>query len=63
LLARFCRERTGRACLLCPGISDVDLFRYREGVIHLNAKVSDGAFDLGVGRARGCTARKLPVRR
>jgi hypothetical protein len=43
-LARFCRERTGRACLLCPGISDVDLFRYREGIIHLNAKVSDGAF-------------------
>ena len=42
-MARFCRERTGRACLLCPGISDVDLFRYREG-----AKVSDGAFDLGV---------------
>ena len=48
LMARFCRERTGRACLLCPGISDVDLFRYREGIIHLNAKVSDGAFDLGV---------------
>ena len=22
--------------------------RYREGIIHLNAKVSDGAFDLGV---------------
>jgi hypothetical protein len=40
--------RTGRACLLCPGISDVDLFRYREGTIHLNAKVSDGAFDFGV---------------
>ena len=47
-LARFCRERMGRACLLCPGISDVDLFCYREGIIHLNAKVSDGAFDLGV---------------
>jgi hypothetical protein len=42
-MARFCRERTGRACLLCPGISGVDLFRYREGIIHLNAKVSDGA--------------------
>jgi hypothetical protein len=47
-MARFCRERTGGAFLLCPGISDVDLFRYREGIIHLNAKVSDGAFDLGV---------------
>jgi hypothetical protein len=48
--------------LLCPGISDVDLFRYREGTIHLNAKVSDGAFDLGVA-GKSCTARKLPVRR
>ena len=34
--------------LLCPGISYVDLFRYRESVVHLNAKVSDGAFDFGV---------------
>ena len=47
-MARFCRERTGRACLLCPGISDVDLFRYREGIINLNAEVSDGTFDFGV---------------
>jgi hypothetical protein len=43
-----CFEQTGRACPLCPGISDVDLFSYREGVIDLNAEVSDGAFDLGV---------------
>jgi hypothetical protein len=43
-----CRERTGRACLLCPGISDVNLFRYREGIIYLDAEVSDGAFDLGM---------------
>src|SRR4029077_5267130 len=48
LLVRFCGERTGRARLLCPGISDVDLFRYREGIIPVNAKISDGAFDLGV---------------
>ena len=47
-MARFCRERLGRACLLCPGISDVDLFRYLQGIIYLNAEVSDGAFDLGV---------------
>jgi hypothetical protein len=39
----------GRAEHVCSAqISDVDLFRYREGIIHLNAKVSDGAFDLGV---------------
>jgi hypothetical protein len=40
----------GRAEQVCSAqvFSDVDLFRYREGIIHLNAKVSDGAFDLGV---------------
>lgn len=46
-MARFCREQMGRASPLCPGISDVDLFRYREGIINLNAEVSDGAFDFG----------------
>jgi len=30
------------------GISDVDLFSYREGIIDLDAEVSDGAFDFGV---------------
>ena len=48
VMARFRRERRGRACLLCPGISDVNLFRYRKRIIHFDAKVSDGAFDLGV---------------
>jgi hypothetical protein len=47
-LARFCRERLSRACPLCPGISDVDLFRYRKCIIDLNAEVSDGAFDFCV---------------
>ena len=47
-MARFCRERTGRACLLCPGISDVNLFSYRKRVVDLNAEVSDSAFDFGV---------------
>jgi hypothetical protein len=40
---------TGRACPLCPrrpGASDVDLFRYGQGVIHLDAQISDRAFDL-----------------
>jgi hypothetical protein len=35
-VARFCRERMGRACLLCPDISDIDLFRYRQRIIHLD---------------------------
>ena len=38
----------GRACPLCPGISDVNLFSYRKRVIDLNAEVSDGAFDFDV---------------
>ena len=31
-----------------PGSSDVNLFRYREGIVYLNAEVSYGAFNLGV---------------
>ena len=48
LVAGFCCERRGRACLLCPGISDINLFRDGEGIVYLNAEVPDGAFDLGV---------------
>jgi hypothetical protein len=40
--------RLGGACLLRPGVSDVDLFRYCQGVIYFDAQISDGAFDLGV---------------
>ncbi len=29
-----------------PDISDINLFRYREGIIYLNAEVSDGAFNI-----------------
>jgi len=39
---------TGRACLLCPSISDVNLFRYCQGVIDLDAEIPDRAFDLGM---------------
>ena len=39
---------TGRACLLCPGISDINLFRYCQGVIDLDAEIPDRAFDLGM---------------
>ncbi len=47
-LARNSGKRTGRACLLCPDISDVSLLRYRERVVDLDTKVADGALDLGV---------------
>jgi hypothetical protein len=35
----------GRACPLCPGTSDINLFCYCEGIIHFDAEISDGAFD------------------
>src|SRR6202012_1180402 len=47
-MARSFRCVLGRACPLCPGISDVNLFSYRKRVIDLNAEVSDSAFDFGV---------------
>jgi hypothetical protein len=47
-MARSYRCVLGRACPLCPGISDVDLFSYREGIIDLDTEVSNGAFDFGV---------------
>ena len=57
------RSSSGRQSMSAlPGISDVNLFRYREGIIDLDAEVSDGAFDLGVAE-QSCTARKFPVRR
>jgi hypothetical protein len=40
--------RAGRACPLCPGISDINLFRYCQSVIDLDAEIPDRAFDLGM---------------
>ena len=40
--------RSDRACPLCPGISDINLFRYRQGVIDLDAEIPDRAFNLGM---------------
>ena len=39
---------TGGQSPLCPGTSDLNLLRYRERVIDLNAQISDGALDLCV---------------
>ena len=36
----------GGACLLRPGISDVNLLRYRQGIIYFDAQISDGASNL-----------------
>ena len=50
LLARFCQGETGRAGLLCPGSSDIDLLGNRESVVDLNPEIPDRAFDLGVAK-------------
>jgi hypothetical protein len=41
LLARRGPNGSGRACLLCPGSSDVELFRNGEGIIDLDTEVPD----------------------
>jgi hypothetical protein len=48
MLAQTGGWRAGRACPLCPGISDINLFRYCERVIDLDAEIPDCAFDLGM---------------
>lgn len=42
------RPEIGRSMPAPPGISDVNLFRYCQGVIYFDAQISDGAFDLGM---------------
>ena len=48
LLAQAGGEEVGRACPLCPGISDINLFRYCQGIIDLDTEIPDRAFDLGM---------------
>jgi hypothetical protein len=47
-LARLLASQSGRAGPLCPSRSDIDLFRYGKGIIHLDAEVPDGTLDFGV---------------
>lgn len=48
LVAQTGGLRPGRACPLYPGISDINLFRYCQGVIDFDAEIPDRAFDLGM---------------
>ena len=57
------RTFSGFGCMSAlPPMSNVDLLGNGKSVIHLNAEVSNGAFDLAVPKSN-CTARRLPVRR
>jgi hypothetical protein len=48
LMARSGARWTGRACLLCPGRSDINLFRYRECVVYFDPEIAHCALDLRV---------------
>jgi hypothetical protein len=47
-MARSCRSKRGRAGLLCPGSSDINLFRYGQGIVYVDPEVPDHAFNLSV---------------
>ena len=38
-------------------VSDVDLFRYRQRIIHLDTQVSDSALELGVAEQELCRSQ------
>jgi hypothetical protein len=48
LVAQSGSWRAGRAGPLCPGISDINLFRYCQSVIDFDAEIADRAFDFGM---------------
>ena len=47
-LYRFCQREAGRAGLLCPGSSDIDLLGDCENVVDLNPEIANRAFNLRV---------------
>src|SRR5262245_63995147 len=47
-MAHICRSCSGRACPLCPGTSDINLFCYRERVVDLDTEIAYGALDFRV---------------
>jgi hypothetical protein len=53
----------GRACRLCPGISDVNLLGYGQRVVDLNPKVADGALDLRMAEEQLHGGRAVDQRR
>lgn len=50
LMAQLGPEVAGRACLLCPGISDINLLSYGECTGYLDAEVAHRALDFGVSQ-------------
>jgi hypothetical protein len=46
------RSKDGQSCPLRPGSSDVNLFCYRQGIVHFDAEISERAFDLGAAKQK-----------
>jgi hypothetical protein len=53
----------GRACSLCPGTSDINLFCYRERIVDLNTEIAYGALDFRVAEQEldGSKISRAPV--
>ena len=60
LLGTKLRFEVGQSMSALPGISDVNLVRYCQGIIHFDAQISNGAFDLGVAKQK-LDGPRLPV--
>src|ERR1700687_2483680 len=52
LMAQTGCRRSGRACRLCPGISDINLFRHCQSIVYFDPEISDRAFDLGMAKQK-----------
>jgi hypothetical protein len=50
LLAQLGLKMMGRACLLYPGISDINLFGYGECIVYLDAEIAHRALNFDVAR-------------
>ena len=53
-------EGGGKASRLWPGISDINLFGYGEGIVDFDAEIFDDALDLGMSHSNW-TARRFPT--
>src|SRR5262249_1489638 len=60
LLALTCQKRRGRACPLCPGTSDINLFCYRERIVDFDAEIADRT---PCGRAKAGRPEGFPFAR
>jgi hypothetical protein len=57
LMAQSEAEGGAKPVRLCPCSSDLDLFRYRQGIIDLNAQIPDSALDLCMSKRVGFILR------